>query len=95
VKIKIGDLVSGADMRTRAIVIQQKTGKPVQFELTADVRASLLACAMIIDLVTIAIWGEGEDGRACDGSTSASRPNFSRSATYSAIRKADVDRIES
>jgi len=43
VKIKIGDLVSGADIRTRAIVIQQKTGKPVQFELTADVRASLLA----------------------------------------------------
>ncbi|MDH4746220.1 tyrosine-type recombinase/integrase [Sphingomonas sp. CBMAI 2297] len=43
VKIKIGDLVSGADIKTRAIVIQQKTGKLVQFELTADVRASLLA----------------------------------------------------
>ena len=43
VKIKIGDLVSGADIRTRAIVIQQKTGKPVQFELTADVRASLFS----------------------------------------------------
>jgi integrase len=42
VKIKIGDLVSGAEMRTRAIVVQQKTGRPVQFELTADVRASLL-----------------------------------------------------
>lgn len=43
VKIKIGDLVSGTEIRTRAIVIQQKTGRPVQFELTADVRASLLA----------------------------------------------------
>lgn len=43
VKIKIGDIVSGANIRTRAIVIQQKTGKPVQFELTADVRASVLA----------------------------------------------------
>jgi integrase len=43
VKIKIGDLVSGAEIRTRATVIQQKTGRPVQFELTADVRASLLA----------------------------------------------------
>jgi len=43
VKIKIGDLVSGADIRTRAIVIQRKTRRPVQFELTADVRASLLA----------------------------------------------------
>ena len=43
VKVAIGDLVSGADVRTRAIVVQQKTGRPVQFELTADVRASLLA----------------------------------------------------
>lgn len=42
VKIKIGDVVSGAEIRTRSIVIQQKTGRPVQFELTADVRASLL-----------------------------------------------------
>lgn len=43
VKIKIGDIVSGAEIRTRSIVIQQKTGRPGQFELTADVRASLLA----------------------------------------------------
>lgn len=42
VKIKIGYLVAGAEIRTRAIVIQQKTGRPVQFELTADVRSSLL-----------------------------------------------------
>jgi integrase len=43
VKIKIADLVFGAEIRTRSAVIQQKTGRPVQFELTADVRASLLA----------------------------------------------------
>ncbi|MEO7551139.1 MAG: tyrosine-type recombinase/integrase [Croceibacterium sp.] len=43
VKIKIGDLVAGPEIRTRAIVVQQKTGRPVQFELTGDVRASLLA----------------------------------------------------
>lgn len=43
VKIRIGDVVSGAEIRTRSIVIQQKTGRPVQFELTADVRASLLS----------------------------------------------------
>ena len=42
VKIKIGDLVAGAEIRTRAIVIQKKTGRPVQFELAADVQASLL-----------------------------------------------------
>src|ERR1700732_1627610 len=33
VKVKIGDLVSGGRVRSRAIVIQQKTGRPVQFEL--------------------------------------------------------------
>jgi len=43
VKIRIGDLISGGEIRTRSIIIQQKTGRPVQFELTADVRASLLA----------------------------------------------------
>ncbi len=30
VKIKIGTLVTGRDIRTRAMVIQQKTGRPVQ-----------------------------------------------------------------
>jgi len=40
-KLRGCDLVAGSDIRTRAIVIQQKTGKPVQFELTSDVRASL------------------------------------------------------
>ncbi len=43
VKIKIGDLVTGGEMRTRTIVMQQKTGRPVQFELMSDARGSLLA----------------------------------------------------
>lgn len=43
VKIKIGNLVVGPEIRTRAMVIQQKTGRPVQFELMSDVRSSLLA----------------------------------------------------
>ncbi|MDF1606671.1 tyrosine-type recombinase/integrase [Hoeflea sp. YIM 152468] len=30
-------------IRTRAMAVQQKTGRPVQFEITADVRASLRA----------------------------------------------------
>ena len=41
VKIGIGDVVSGTDTRTRTIVVQRKTSRPVQFELTPDVRASL------------------------------------------------------
>ena len=43
VKIRIGDLVSGGHVRARAIVIQRKTGRPVQFELLEPARASLLA----------------------------------------------------
>lgn len=43
VKLKIGTLVTGHEIRTRAIVVQQKTGRPVQFEITTEVRASLLA----------------------------------------------------
>ena len=41
VKIKTGDLMSGADIRTRAMVIQEKTGKPVQFVLTGDPQLAL------------------------------------------------------
>src|SRR5260221_12277361 len=43
VKIKIGDVVSGGQVRLRAIVIQQKTGRPVQFELLEAARGSMLA----------------------------------------------------
>ncbi len=43
VKVKIGDLVSGSKVRSRAMVIQQKTGRPVQFELLEPARASILA----------------------------------------------------
>ncbi|MER9420044.1 tyrosine-type recombinase/integrase [Mesorhizobium sp. M0306] len=43
VKIKIGTLAVGPEIRTRAMVVQQKTGRPVQFELMTDARASLLA----------------------------------------------------
>ncbi len=41
VKMKIGDIVAGEDVRTRAIAIQQKINRPVQFELTGDVRANV------------------------------------------------------
>ena len=43
VKVKIGDHVSGARICSRAIVIQQNTGRPVQFELLEPARGSILA----------------------------------------------------
>jgi site-specific recombinase XerC len=41
VKIRIGELISGGKVRTRATVTQQKTGRPVQFELMEAARSSL------------------------------------------------------
>lgn len=42
VKIRIGDIVCDRKVRSWAIVVQQKAGRPVQFELMDDARASLL-----------------------------------------------------
>ena len=41
VKIRIGELVSGGRLRARATVVQQKTNRPVQFELLEAARSSL------------------------------------------------------
>jgi len=54
VKVRIRDVVAGPEIKTRAIVVQQKTGRPVQFEITSDVRTSLLA------------WLEGRGGSGED-----------------------------
>lgn len=43
VKIRIRDVVAGPDIRTRAIVVQQKAARPVPCEITSEVRASLRA----------------------------------------------------
>jgi len=42
VAIRIGDLASGGAIRSRATVVQRKTGRPVQFELMPDTRTHLL-----------------------------------------------------
>jgi hypothetical protein len=41
VKMKIGDIVAGGALRTRATVVQQKTGRPVQFKLMTVARNTL------------------------------------------------------
>jgi hypothetical protein len=38
VKVRIGNLVLSGQIRGRALVIQTKTGRPVQFELMSDAR---------------------------------------------------------
>ena len=41
VSLRIPDIVAGGALRQRATVIQQKTGRPVQFELTEQTRRSV------------------------------------------------------
>ena len=43
VRLRIGDLVVNVAPPNRAMIVQQKTGKPVQFELTEQTRESLVA----------------------------------------------------
>ena len=41
VSLRLGDILVGGAVRSRAIVIQRKTGRPVQFEITEQTRRSL------------------------------------------------------
>ena len=43
VNVRIGDVVSGAHVRDRAIIVQQKTNRPVQFELMDTARKTIRA----------------------------------------------------
>jgi integrase len=41
VRLKIADVQTGDRLRERATIVQKKTGRPVQFEITESTRASL------------------------------------------------------
>lgn len=43
VKLRIGDVAAGGETRRRSTVVQQKTGRPVSFEMGDIARASLTA----------------------------------------------------
>lgn len=43
VKLRVSDIAPGGVMRQRATVIQQKTGRPVPFEITDPTREALIA----------------------------------------------------
>jgi integrase len=42
VRVRIGDLVTGDAIRERALVVQRKTGRPVQFEILEPAQTTLL-----------------------------------------------------
>ena len=41
VSLRVDDIASGDRVRDRATIVQHKTGRPVQFEITEQTRASL------------------------------------------------------
>ena len=41
VRLKVGDLLSAGGVKHRVVIIQQKTGRPVQFEVTEQARRSI------------------------------------------------------
>ena len=41
VSLRVDDIASGGHVRERATIVQHKTGRPVQFEITEQTRASL------------------------------------------------------
>ena len=43
VKLRFDDICSGANVRRRATIVQKKTGRPVQFEITEQSRSSIEA----------------------------------------------------
>src|SRR5258708_3817608 len=48
VRLKIGDIALHGAVQSRATVIQRKTGRPVQFELTEQTRASVRAWLQVV-----------------------------------------------
>jgi len=43
VALRVSDIATGGSVRDRAVIVQQKTGRPVQFELTEQTRESVRA----------------------------------------------------
>lgn len=41
VRLKVSDVAAGGDVKSRAAVIQKKTGRPVQFEITENTRKAV------------------------------------------------------
>jgi integrase len=49
VRLQVDDVCAGGRVRDRATVIQKKTGRPVQFEITEQTRASIQAWLPNVD----------------------------------------------
>src|SRR5262245_24150969 len=68
VRLQVNDVCVGGQVRDRTTVIQKKTGRPVQFEITEQTRASLREWLPIV---------EGRNGRYLFPSRFQERPHLS------------------
>jgi integrase len=50
VRLKVDDIAAGGEVKTRGIIVQKKTGRPVQFEITEQTRAAVAALMRRRDL---------------------------------------------
>ena len=41
IKLKVRDIAHGTNVQSRAMLIQQKTGKPVKFEITLKTKTTI------------------------------------------------------
>ena len=60
VKLRLADIAQGGAIRQRSTIIQQKTGRPVRFEITEAARDAL-AHWLVVDLVEMA--GDAQGGQ--------------------------------
>lgn len=76
VKLKVSDISYGNSISSRATVLQQKTGNPVQFELTKGTRESVAALIKLGKLHSKDYLFQSRVG-SCQYINSAIQPNFS------------------
>src|SRR5215213_2464805 len=55
VRLRVSDLLSASGVRRRVMILQQKTGRPVQFEVTEQTRRSVAAWVESKELRRLAI----------------------------------------
>jgi hypothetical protein len=60
IKLKVSDIAHGKNIQSRAMLIQQKTGTPVQFEITKKTRAVCKNGSRLNHFVPMIIYSEVE-----------------------------------
>jgi integrase len=63
VRLRVSDLMTASEVRSRVMILQRKTGRPVQFEVTEPTRRSVGAWIETRDLAVATTCSLAEAGR--------------------------------